>query len=113
MTRPSYQQCLEAGMSQRECAEARGVTVASVSIWAKRNGATFRDVAGSPEFAEARDEQMRKMRADPAIDRRPKYLRALTDAERADYDEIKKVGCTKNEALRAIGRDDLIKGGEA
>jgi len=40
----SYWDCLNAGMTQRECADARRVSVSAVCGWAKINGVRFKPV---------------------------------------------------------------------
>ena len=78
--------------------------------FAARNAERMRRLHADPEFAArhaARHaERMRRLNADPA--RNP--LAALTPEERADYDVLRrKGGLTRDEALRAIGRGDLIR----
>ena len=77
--------------------------------FAERHRERMKAINADPEFAERHRERscerMKAMRADPA--RNPLVL--LTAAERADYDMLrKKGGSTRNDALRAIGRADLI-----
>ena len=134
MKRPTYRECLEAGMTQAETARARGITAAAVCHWERRNGVSFARAWDDPEFVEAHRERcsksmkarhadpkfakahrersrkrMKAMTADPNIDMRQKHLRALTKDERADYDAHKRAGASKAEALTAIGRGDLVK----
>jgi hypothetical protein len=47
--------------------------------------------------------KMKRLNADPAFN----PLAALSAAERADYDVLKRAGYRRAEALAAIGRDDL------
>ena len=104
MTRPSYRECLDAGMSTTATAKARGVVVQGVSAWAKRNGVKFqRDYSAN---AERGAEHMRKMHADP--DRNPLVL--LSPEERAAYDNLKRARYSRPDAFRAIGRADLAAG---
>ena len=42
--RPTYWDCLNTGMTQRECADARRVSVSAVCGWAKINGVRFKPV---------------------------------------------------------------------
>jgi hypothetical protein len=42
--RPTYWDCLNSGMTQRECADARGVSVSAVCGWANINGVRFKPV---------------------------------------------------------------------
>lgn len=119
--RPSYQECLGAGMTTTEAALARCVTVSAVSGWARRNGKKFRRdytahaerarkrmraLHKDPEFAAANSERMRALHKDPEFN----HLTALSEDERADYDALKKAGYSRDEAFTAIGRVDLCKG---
>jgi hypothetical protein len=66
-----------------------------------------------PEFAERHRElsreRMKALNADP--DYNPLVL--LSDAERQDYNLLRhKGGLPRNDALRAIGRGDLVRGAE-
>lgn len=102
--RPSYQECLDAGMSYTETPRARGVTVGAVSCWARKHGVQFRNATKDPEFKKANSERMKRLNADPEFN----PLAALTREKRADYDTLKRAGYTRPEALRAIGRADLL-----
>ena len=133
--RAAYEACAIAGMTFAETALALGVSISAVSSQAKRQGLTFADGRKSdahaermrarradpefakahaermrarnadPEFAKASAERMRARHADPA--RNPLVL--LSPAERADYDILtRKGGKTRNDALAAVGRDDLV-----
>jgi hypothetical protein len=62
-----------------------------------------------PEFAAAHRARMKALHADPEFN--PLVL--LTDAERADYDVLKKAGYSRSDALAAIGRADLSPHREA
>ena len=68
--------------------------------FAKANAERMRKLNADPEFAKANAERMRKRHADPEFN----PLAALTEAERADYDVLRKAGYTRAEAFRAIGR---------
>lgn len=122
-------------MSATEAAEVRGVSVWVAYRAAKRHGLKFRDARkdpanaermrrrwSDPAFVEANAEHLRGIRSDPkriaahakAMRRRwadPAFnpLAALTAEERADYDLMKRNKFTRNEALTAIGRKDLIR----
>lgn len=76
---------------------------------AARQSERIRRLHADPEFAAKNAERMRRLHADPAFN----PLVALTESERADYDVLKKAGYTRAEALRAIGRADLIGESEA
>ena len=69
---------------------------------------SMRALHADPEFAERRRERnrerMKALNADPEFN----PLAALSAAERADYDTLKKAGHSRAEALRSVGRDDLI-----
>ena len=57
-----------------------------------------------PECAERHRERMRALHADPEFN----PLASLSDAERADYDILKRNGYSRAEALGTIGRADLV-----
>jgi len=127
--------CHAAGLNIVQSAEALGITYSAARKRARRAGLRFRKdysanaehmrrLNADPEFAKARDarsaEQMRRLHADPEFAKAhaermrrrqadPKFnpLAALSEAERADYDALKKAGYTRAEALDAIGRGDL------
>ena len=65
----------------------------------------MRKLHADPEFAAAHAERMRKLNADP--DHNPLVM--LSAHERADYDLLKRIGYSRDEAFRAIGRADLIR----
>lgn len=117
MTRAEqYHDCAARGLSTTETAREMGVGVTAVSSYAKRHGLVFRNARArlrrlhqDPEFAAARDERIRRRNQDPAFN----PLAALTTGERADYDILKRAGHSRDEAFRAIGRADLIKGADA
>ena len=71
-----------------------------------RSSETMRALNADPEFAAARDARMRAIHADPSHN--PLVL--LTPDQRADYDALKRAGHSRGDALRAIGRDDLVTG---
>ncbi|APX88671.1 hypothetical protein BV394_02095 [Brevirhabdus pacifica] len=126
-------------MSAAEAAEARGVSIWAAREATKRHGVKFRDARKDPEFAAANAERMKRRYADPEfaaanaerlrkmshdpqiaaarakamrrLHRDPAFnpLAALTAEERADYDLMKRNKLTRNEALTAIGRKDLIR----
>ena len=59
-----------------------------------------------PEFAARHRERMKALNADPEYN----PLAALTPDERSDYDVfVKKGKWSRNAALAALGRHDLIK----
>lgn len=66
-----------------------------------------------PETRKRRSEAMRRALADPEVRarisaKRNPHIAALTPAERADYDALrKKTKCSASEALVLIGRKDL------
>lgn len=138
-----YARLAAQGMTATEIAAATGVHLNSVRYWAKRHGVDLPDARKLPAHAERMRVQMRKLHADPAYAaahaermrvRRadPNFvaahasglrafhtesafnpLAALTAAERADYDTLKRAHYSRNEALTAIGRTDLIREGRA
>ena len=119
----TWAECAAAGMSQREAAEARQVSVSAASIAAKRLGLTFRPVPmkeamnrpevkerlrtamNRPEVKERRSAAIKEALNRPEVN--PLVL--LTPTERADYDLLKRAGHSRNDALRSIGRGDLIR----
>ncbi len=153
----TWAECAAAGMSQREAAEARQVSVAAASIAAKRLGLTFRPVPmkealnrpdvkerhraamkealNRPEVKERRSAAIKEAMNRPEIKERHREaikeamnrpeikeqrraamnrpdvnpLVLLTPTERADYDLLKRAGHSRNDALRSIGRGDLIR----
>lgn len=126
-------------MSAAEAAEARGVSIWAAREATRKRGVKFRDPRRDPEFAAAISERMKRRYADPAFAKanaeqlrgfhrdpeivavriaglRRKWadpafnpLAALSSEERADYDLMKRNKFTRNEALTAIGRKDLIR----
>ena len=72
----------------------------------------MRALNADPEFAERHRERhrermrerMRALHADPEFN----PLASLSDAERADYDILKRNGYSRAEALGTIGRADLV-----
>lgn len=120
MSNPTnWRDCAEAGMSLSEAARHLGKRPSSGGRYAKRHGFSFakksadltrerlRRLHADPEFAERHRERIRRLHADPA--RNPLVL--LSAAERADYNVCKRSGMTRAEALRAIGREDLLAPG--
>lgn len=138
-----YARLAAQGMTGTEIAAATGVHLNSVRYWAKRHGVDLPDARKLPAHAERMRVQMRKLYADPdyaaahAERMRRKHadpqfaaaftsgirtrsadpainpLAALTPEQRADYDTLKRAHYTRNEALTAIGRSDLIREGRA
>ncbi len=106
-------QARDAGWSIRHAAREWGTSPRAVARAIRREGVAWpsqreatRRLHADPEFAARHAERMRRLNADPA--RNP--LAALTPEERADYDVLRrKGGLTRDEALRAIGRGDLIR----
>lgn len=89
----TWAECAAAGMSQREAAEARQVSISAAKMAAKRLGLTFRPVP--------KKEALNRPEVNPLV--------LLTPTERADYDLLKRAGHSRNDALRSIGRGDLIR----
>jgi hypothetical protein len=101
----NWRECAEAGMSLSEAARHLGKPVSSGWAYARRHGFAF--VQNQEKNRERHRERMRRLHADPA--RNPLVL--LTPAEREDYDVCMRAGRTRAEALRAIGREDLLAPG--
>jgi hypothetical protein len=94
MFRHDYAGCAAAGMTAAESARALGVSSAAVSYAAKRLGLTFR----------------RYIRPKNTPTYRTRLSLLLTPAEFADYELLTKSHrYRRDEALRAIGRADLIE----
>lgn len=131
----TYEECAAAGMSVAETARATGKPRSTISAYAKRNGLIFAKgrvsfeissarmtaLNADPEFAERRNNRMKALHADPEFaERRNNRLKALhadparnplvllTPQERTDYNTLKKAGHPRADALRAIGRADLV-----
>lgn len=69
------------------------------------NAEQLRGLHRDPKRIAAHAKAMRRKWADPAYN----PLAALSPEERADYDLMKRNKFTRNEALTAIGRKDLIR----
>lgn len=121
-----YARLAAQGMTATEIAAATGVHLNSVRYWAKRHGVDLPDARKLPAHAERMRVQMQKLHADPDYaaahaersrshqsDPAINPLAALTPAQRADYDTLKRAHYTRNGALTAIGRADLIREGRA
>lgn len=94
MTSPlTWEACAAAGMSAAEAARAMGFSKPAATQYARRNGLKFRD-------GRFKNGGARNPAANP--------LAKLTPAERADYDLIKRKKFTRAEALRLVGRHDLV-----
>jgi hypothetical protein len=65
--------------------------------------AKMKRLNADPAFKAQQSARMKRLHADPAFN----PLAALSAAERADYDVLKKAGYGRAEALRAIGRADM------
>jgi hypothetical protein len=74
--------------------------------FAERNRERMKALHADPEFAERNRERMKALNADTKFN----PLAALTAAQRADYDVLVKKGSfRRTEALRSVGRGDLIR----
>ena len=132
MTRPTYEECAAAGMSQAEAARARGAGRSAASLYSKMHNLQFKNGRTDPDSRERRiaalkaamttpnvraqlSARMKKMRQDPAFAARlgRRIPVGLTDAEVEDYRFLtKRKHLTRDEALRAVGRADLIEGAQ-
>lgn len=97
------------GMTATEIATACGVCRSAVVQWAQREAVNLPDGRKSAAHSGNLSRKARERYADPAIN----PLATLTAAERAAYDKLKRKSLTRNEALTAIGRADLIRDGRA
>jgi hypothetical protein len=127
MTPPTtWEACAAAGMTATEAARHLGKSRQSGRMYAKRHGFEF------PKNPEERRENLRRMHNDPVISAKRSAgvraswrnaerkrlsrngysatLEALTEAERADYKMLRmKYLYRRDEALKAIGRTDLVQ----
>ena len=100
---------VENDLGGAELARMLGLTREAVASAQKRHGIKLRDkradrmrrLHADPEFAAANAERMRRRNAEGLMI--PRYLRAMTPDQRADYDTLKRSGYTKAEALAALG----------
>ena len=102
----TWEQCAAAGMSKAEAARHRGVTVSTAVYQAKRLGLTFKD-GRKENGSNLRDAVTHDL---SALTRRA--ISKMTPAERACYRALRQ-GPDKfsiDDALRLIGRADLIEG---
>ena len=106
--------CHAAGMSLKQAAEALGISYNATVSRAKRAELKFPDQRKTPEFAArilgqnknpAFDEARRKRWRDP----KHNPLVLLTPEERADYDLLKRNRLSRKDALKAIGRLDILE----
>lgn len=104
-----YARLAAQGMTATEIAAACGVCRSAVVQWAQREAVDLPDGRKSAAHSGNLSRKARERYADPAVN----PLAALTTAERAEYDVLKRKKCTRNEALTAIGRADLIREGRA
>lgn len=104
-----YARLAAQGMTATEIAAACGVCRSAVVQWAQREAVDLPDGRKSAARREDMSRSARAQHADPAIN----PLAALTTAERAAYDKLKRKSFTRNRALCAIGRADLIREGRA
>ena len=97
----------EKGLTAVEIAKAMQCHPQTVRRWFKRLGGLGHDGRRRAHVARSPKEANAAWWADPANN----PLAALTAAERADYDVLKrKGGISRAEALAAIGRADLVRG---
>jgi len=132
-------ECAARGMTMADAARELGVSVPGVFYAARREGVVFpsyREALARPEVKARHAEATREALARPEVKARhaealarpevkakmaaaararwadPRFnrLAALTPEEREDYDIMKRVGGQRpDDALRAIGRADLIR----
>lgn len=127
-----YRRCAAAGMSKAETARALGVAQSSVKSAAKRHGIVFVDKRvqhcsealrqkwADPAYRAARSEHARKTtkrawaRGDFDGRRSPRLaaVSLLTAPEYEDYRTYMAAGYRRAQALRAIGRADLVEAKE-
>ena len=117
----TWEDCAAAGMTVRQAAEAMGKSKAAATNYAKAHG--FRFVNSLPEDDRRRASKSAEMRdrwADPSsraalrksiasglVGRSFRHL--MSDQERREYDKLKRLGIARKDALRAIGRADLVE----
>ena len=88
----------------REAASARMKALNADPEFAERRSNRMKALHADPEVAERRNNRLKALHADP--ERNPLVL--LTPQERTDYNTLKKAGHPRADALRAIGRADLV-----
>lgn len=88
-------------LSQAEAARVLGVTQPTLRHWMIRLGLEFNRDRGQRAIARAKHARRGMPKG---------VLSELSPSERADYDLLKRNRLTRVQALRAIGRDDLVEG---
>lgn len=87
----TYEQCMAAGMTSHEAAAARGVGVRTVQLWAQRRNLRW-----------AKPPRPKRAGVDTS------WGRKLTAEEREVYTKYRRCDFDRAEALKLIGREDLI-----
>lgn len=111
MTRPTYQECLDAGMTTKQCAVARGVTLFAVYSWERKSGQKFPRHVHSAEYRQVCRERLVRTKAtrkwrDGVAGRSMAHISVLRRWGRLDeYKEIRKKGLSVTESLEVIGVD--------
>jgi hypothetical protein len=106
--------CHAAGMSLKQAADAIGISYNATVSRAKRAGLKFPDQRKTPEWAaricrQNKDAAFAKARYRRWRDPKHNPLVLLTTEERAEYDFLKRNRLSRNEALKAIGRLDILE----
>lgn len=116
----TWEECAAAGMTVKQAAEACGKTAAAATKYAAAHGFRFSNSLpeGAPRGGSSA-ETLRARWADPMT--RPamvegqrkgwdgrRYRVLLTDEQRRAYDKIRNQGIDRADALRAVGRPDLV-----
>lgn len=125
-----YSELAAKGMTARQIADECGVTYAVVKGWSRQckvalvnekapsQTARYAELAAQgmtgPEIARECNTDRSNVNAwanlnGVILPGSKQFFKHLTPAERADYDMFKRASYTRNEALTAIGRADLIK----
>lgn len=108
LTADQWRACFDKGMTASEAAKALGRDSSSAARVAKRLGY---DLPDGRRTAAARAACRERRRGKAPRQRKPTLREQLTDAERADFDLLRrKGGYRRDQALAAIGRADLIGG---
>lgn len=100
---PTWAECHAAGMTASQAAQARGRHKSCATAWARRRGLRFADGRSVPEFRA----HLKRIAVASAANRNA-WRGQLTATELADYQLFMSHGYRRAEALKAIGREDLI-----
>ena len=122
----TWEECARLNMSNNEAAAAMGLSPGRASIWARKLGLKFRDARRDPEQAALMSARSKAAWKDPATRQRmlapllkrntenhPCWPVGLTESELTDYRFLRRWHYSRDEALRAVNRADLVADDEA